>query len=246
MANLGKAGVPNLWHGIRDYAYNTRDEFENSSIFDFPDDYCFYRLRSLRCRGIRSTTGIDKLFDLKNRVARTPIVAEGTEMNTSARNLAVIGRVSEQEGKKERIASNEVSTSQSVRERQPCSSWGAAMQNRLGELTVLPIGWDGYFGQPVSAQCASFVAGMLESLYQDGVPAPSLVPGSDGGLQVEWHRKMFDVELDVLDVQNVVATLVDRHTEEEKVVALRDDFSGIIDWIRLLSDQDGITGDLEN
>lgn len=116
------------------------------------------------------------------------------------------------------------------------SCWFTALKARLNDLTALPVGWDGYAGRPVTFQCAHFVANMLERLCQPDVPPPSLVPGSDGSLQVEWHRKMFDVELDVLDVQRVVATRVNRMTDEEEVIEIQSDFAAIVHWITALSD----------
>ena len=78
---------------------------------------------------------------------------------------------------------------------------------------------------------------MLETLYQPNVPLPSLVPGSDGSLQVEWHRNMFDVELDVLDAQNIVATRVNCETDAEEVLEIENDFSAIVGWITDLSNK---------
>lgn len=116
------------------------------------------------------------------------------------------------------------------------STWAKTINDRLTELTSLPVGWDGYAGQPVSFPCAYFVANMLERLCQENVPAPSLVPGSDGSIQVEWHRNMFDVELDVLDAQNIIATRVNRLNGSEEVVEIQNDFSEIVDWISAISD----------
>ncbi|MEW8385340.1 MAG: hypothetical protein AB2704_26065 [Candidatus Thiodiazotropha taylori] len=141
-----------------------------------------------------------------------------------------------------RNLSNDVFTSYRVRVQQPLSSWSQKVSDRLAELTSLPIGWDGYNGQPVSFPCAYFTANMLERLCQDGVPAPNLVPGSDGSLQVEWHRNMFDVELDVLDAQMVVATRVDLTTDEEEVLEIQNDFSNIVHWISALSNETETTG----
>jgi hypothetical protein len=115
------------------------------------------------------------------------------------------------------------------------SGWVMELRDRFDKLTALPVGWDGYAGRPVSFQCANFVANMLERLHQDNVPPPSLVPGSDGSLQVEWHRNNFSVELDVLGVQNVVATRVDRQTDVEETIELQSDFSAIVPWINDLA-----------
>lgn len=145
-----------------------------------------------------------------------------------------------QEKRRENHASNiytpNVFTSYRTVVPSPRSDWFNQLCTRLDELTSLPVGWDGYLGQPVSFQSANFVANMLERLYQDNVPAPSLVPGSDGSVQVEWHRNSYDVELDVLGVQQVIATRVHCGTGEEETIDIQSDFSDIVDWIRELSD----------
>lgn len=140
-------------------------------------------------------------------------------------------------GDYQRNVSNSVFTSHRIRVPELHSHWALALQDRLNELTSLPVGWDGYVGLPVSFQCAHFVVSMLERLCQGDVPPPSLVPGSDGSLQVEWHRNMFDVELDVLDVQNVVATRVNRRSGEVEVLDIQNDFSTVAGWISELSDE---------
>lgn len=119
-----------------------------------------------------------------------------------------------------------------------CSSWFEALREKLNELTALPFGWDGYVGKPVSFQVANFAAAMLERLCSDDVPAPSLVPGSDGSLQVEWHRNSYDVELDILGVQNVVATRYNHKTDVEEIIEIQSDFSEIVDWVGALSNLD--------
>ena len=115
------------------------------------------------------------------------------------------------------------------------SRWFDELKCKLDELTSLPLGWDGYCGRPVSFQSANFVANMLESLFQDNVPAPSLVPGSDGSLQVEWHRNNYDVELDILGPQNVIATRFNLADEEEEQIEIQNDFSEITHWISALA-----------
>jgi hypothetical protein len=116
------------------------------------------------------------------------------------------------------------------------SGWKEVVESRLNELAALPLGWDGYTGLPVSFDCAYFAANMLERLFNEGVPAPSIVPGSDGSLQIEWHRKMFDVELDVLKPQYVVATRLNLNTDKEETIEIQNDFSKIVPWITELSD----------
>ena len=154
-----------------------------------------------------------------------------SNMNGSMNMSAAFQQNKIQNRAREHSASHDVFTCHRVRAFELNSNWAPEVNERLAELTSLPTGWDGYAGQPVSFTCAYFVANMLERLCQENVPAPLLIPGSDGSLQVEWHRNMFDVELDVLDAQNVVATRVNNSTNQEEVIEIQNDFSDIVHWI---------------
>lgn len=118
-----------------------------------------------------------------------------------------------------------------VRVAQPSSAWILALQDRFDELTSLPRGWDGYAGLPVSFNCAQFAANLIERLCVAGVPAPQLVPGADGTLQIEWHLNQFDIEIDVLAPYNVVATRLDHVSGQEEDLELEADFTELSEWI---------------
>ena len=121
-------------------------------------------------------------------------------------------------------------------ERFPVSSpWSKELLNRFNELVSLPQGWDGYAGRPVSFDCVHFAAGLIETLCVDGVPAPQLVPGADGTLQFEWHVNDIDLEVDVLEPYNVVATLSDHRTGEEREIELQADFTELAAWVGRLA-----------
>ena len=73
--------------------------------------------------------------------------------------------------------------------------WLTKVEERLIQLLQLPAGWDGYQSQRVSPLTARFVTNILGSVMSSHTPAPSIVPVSGGGLQVEWHRNGLDIEL---------------------------------------------------
>ena len=118
-----------------------------------------------------------------------------------------------------------------VRVSVPNSPWFENLQEKFNDICSLPVGWDGYAGFPVSFNNAIFAANLLERLYLDGVPAPAIVPGSDGSLQLEWHRNQFDVEIDVLAPYEVLATRTDHANNTEQEFELESDFSVLADWI---------------
>lgn len=115
------------------------------------------------------------------------------------------------------------------------SHWFKRLQQRLNALTSLAPGWDGYRGKPVSFTCAMFAAQLLERVCNEKVPAPSLVPGSDGSIQIEWHINGYDIEIDVLAPFEVVASRFDTHTENDEQEELQDDFTLIARWVSELA-----------
>jgi len=72
-------------------------------------------------------------------------------------------------------------------------------------------------------------------LYQDDIPAPCLIPGSDGRLQIEWHINQLDVEIEVHQgVQEIIARRVNRRTDVEEEIVLQSDLSEIVPWMNSL------------
>lgn len=112
------------------------------------------------------------------------------------------------------------------------SPWNAALGDRFNQICSLRPGWDGYRGAPVSFACAHFAATILEHLYTVGLPAPSLVPGSDGTMQIEWHRNQYDIELDVLAPNKVIAYRYDHLSNEEDDIEVSNDFTVVSEWLK--------------
>ena len=82
-----------------------------------------------------------------------------------------------------------------------------------------------------------FAANLIERLFVDDVPPPQLVPGTDGTLQMEWHRNGFDVEIDVLAPYEVVAVRRDLRTGRVDEENLEADYSVLGGWIADLKDK---------
>lgn len=111
------------------------------------------------------------------------------------------------------------------------AEWGDALTSRLNELTSLPKGWDGYAGRPVLFTTARFAAELLERLYDAAVAPPSLVPGSDGTLQIEWHANQYDIEIDVLGPYKVQASRFDHLAGVDEDLDLEADVTPLAQWI---------------
>lgn len=117
----------------------------------------------------------------------------------------------------------------------PRSEWIIDLQERFDEITSLARGWDGYDGRSVTFTTAQFAAHLIERLFIAGVPSPYLVPGSDGTVQIEWHRNQYDIEIDVLGPYEVVAFRRDQRTGKEEELELQMDFTALAEWIDGLS-----------
>lgn len=115
--------------------------------------------------------------------------------------------------------------------RHSTAEWSTALGERFNAVTSLPRGWDGYTGRPVSFTCARFAAQLLERLYDGEVPPPSLVPGSDGTLQIEWHINQYDIEIDVLAPFNAFARRYDCLAERGEEIEVEADISALATWI---------------
>ena len=79
--------------------------------------------------------------------------------------------------------------------RQPAASWLRGAVAQVEELTALAANWDTYGAAPIAAGPATqAVKFLLDNAYSELAP-PAVVPLSDGGVQLEWHRGGLDVEI---------------------------------------------------
>jgi len=66
---------------------------------------------------------------------------------------------------------------------------------RVNALLVLPHNWDSYGGRPVSLIAAKDAISWLNEVAPPGLSIPSIVPGSDSSIQLEWHTRGIDFEV---------------------------------------------------
>lgn len=109
--------------------------------------------------------------------------------------------------------------------------WQGVVKDRLEQLIRLDEGWDGYTGFPLSFDNAMFAFRMLESICRPDTPAPQIVPGSSGDLQIEWHTQQGNVELWVRGPNNVHAWRDAGEVEAGEEMDLTTDFSVVSRWV---------------
>ena len=71
------------------------------------------------------------------------------------------------------------------------------LEERIGPLLWLAPNWDSYGGRAVLANVADFAQSLLAPLLAQKVPAPMIVPTSEGGLALEWHRAAADLVIHI-------------------------------------------------
>lgn len=82
-------------------------------------------------------------------------------------------------------------------------SWTPQINERFRELASLNKGWDGYNAEKVDMGIINFAIEILNKVCDEYSPEPSIVPGTGGDLQIEWHTQEGSVELHVQEKFNV-------------------------------------------
>ncbi len=119
----------------------------------------------------------------------------------------------------------------------PDRDWHREVVDKLNELTALPRGWDGYHGRAVRFDTANFALQMLEHICPEDSPAPQIIPGVQGDLQIEWHTDNGDIELDIRGPYKVEAWFASYETGpdgEEQL--LKSDFTIASEWVRKVTE----------
>lgn len=121
---------------------------------------------------------------------------------------------------------------------EPQRSWTNVVKARLDELARLPVGWDGYAGQPVSFNVANFALQLLNNICLGDEAAPDIVPGNRGDLQIEWHTRSMDVEIHVRGAYRVHAWRRTPDTGDDgEAVDLTTEYTILANWISELAEE---------
>lgn len=119
----------------------------------------------------------------------------------------------------------------------PVREWRPGVIATLNDLVRLRTGWNGYQATAVSFENANFALRMLEVACGVQAPAPQLVPGVDGDLQIEWHTKTGDIELHVIAPNRVHAWRLTPETAPDgEELDLTNDFTRVAVWVKKLAE----------
>jgi len=115
-------------------------------------------------------------------------------------------------------------------------SWPEAVADRLVKLRKLAAGWDGHGAQPISRTIVDYTCALLPRLVRPGVPPPFIAPIATGGLQLEWHRNGWDLEVEIEGPGRIYVYARELATGQEWETDLADDLSALQPKLNAISD----------
>lgn len=76
-------------------------------------------------------------------------------------------------------------------------AWAVSVAKQAVTLLGLPPGWDSYGARRLSPDALRSGLYLLSRVMMPSTVAPILVPTSEGGVQIEWHSRGLDLEVEV-------------------------------------------------
>jgi hypothetical protein len=75
--------------------------------------------------------------------------------------------------------------------------WRRDALEKLRRLAALEPNWDSYGACPISGAVVMVVEDLLDVVALPKAPEPAVVPTPEGGVQLEWHIRGLDLEVEV-------------------------------------------------
>jgi len=116
------------------------------------------------------------------------------------------------------------------------ADWSDQVADRLVKLLRLPEGWDGHNGKPLRQVTAEFACRLIASIMQAKPPLPQIMPTSNGGMQIEWHRKGWDIEIEVEGPNKIFAYARNVRSGDESEFPVTTDFSLLTPLVKNICD----------
>lgn len=116
-------------------------------------------------------------------------------------------------------------------------AWMEPMVQSLEKLLQLEPDWDTYGGSPIDPGCVAAALNLVSDILLDDTPAPSVVPTSRGGVQLEWHTCGVDLEVEFLSATRVCGLFEDTIDGTSWEKDLSSDLRPLVKAISRLSEQ---------
>jgi len=112
--------------------------------------------------------------------------------------------------------------------------WLAEALSKLKTVSELPNDWDGYGSPATLAELHQNVLLFLYCLEIEDIPVPYICPISGGGIQIEWHFRGRELEVEFMEQDTIGYLKVFKDESMEEGVFHPDDYDAarqIIRWL---------------
>ena len=114
--------------------------------------------------------------------------------------------------------------------------WLVPILREVVDILSLPENWDSYVAKEVDPGCVKFVLEeLLPFAMRTNTPLPAVVPTNKGGVQLEWHVRGIDLEVEVIAPGRLYASYLDHKNGESWEREIRSDLSPLAAALRELS-----------
>jgi hypothetical protein len=98
------------------------------------------------------------------------------------------------------------------------ADWRGKAVAILHSLRVLKKNWNSYGARPIDPAILSAAEDFLNRLSSLDLLSPSIVPTTQGGVQLEWHDRGVDLEIELLSPDKYRLSFDDSATGQEENV----------------------------
>ena len=102
-------------------------------------------------------------------------------------------------------------------------------------LLRLPPNWNSYGAQQIDPKTVQFALEILLATMRPDTPRPILVPTSRGGVQLEWHTRGVDLEVEILEPGRLRVSYEEQRGGTEWEAELTSNLAPLVEPIARLS-----------
>jgi hypothetical protein len=118
-------------------------------------------------------------------------------------------------------------------ERSP--EWLSRTEEAIESLLTLPENWDSYDARVIEVRAVRAAIELLRSIVQLDTPQPIIVPTNRGGIQIEWHTRGIDLEIETTADREVRVLYENPQENAEEEFELGSDLKPLTDLTAKLS-----------
>ena len=113
--------------------------------------------------------------------------------------------------------------------------WLKETEETLRSFATLPAGWDSYGAKSIDPHVVDAAIDLLHRIVQHNTLKPAVVPTNRGGIQIEWHTRGVDLEIEITQHREIRLFYENPQENAEEEFALGLDLKPLADLIAKVS-----------